>query len=171
MKRMVVVLGVVGFVCAATVAAQAQEDLKKVAGWNGEWATETQGRDTEAGEEWTFQGKAKQHQVGEHFYVWNGKWTAPDGKDMKYLGVTGWDPAKKAYFGVGFRSDGYKETSVVTFGDGTVVYDVTGTSATGEAVRVRCTWTVPKDKYEGKCETLTDGKWWHSSMEKGVRVK
>jgi hypothetical protein len=72
---------------------------------------------------------------------------------------------------VGFRSDGWKATSVVTFGDGTITYDITGTTATGETVRTRCTWTVPKDEYEGKCETLTDGEWWISGTEKGVRVK
>ena len=68
-------------------------------------------------------------------------------------------------------SDGYRETSVVTFGDRTIIFDVTGPPATGETVRVRCTWTLPKDEYEGKCETLTDGEWWHSGTKKGVRVK
>jgi len=91
--------------------------------------------------------------------------------DASGLDITGYDPAKKEYFGVGFRSDGWKATSVVTFGDGTITYDNTGTTATGETVRTRCTWTVLKDEYEGTCETLTDGEWWASGTEKGVRVK
>ena len=77
MKRMLVAVSVLGFVCAATVAAQAQEDLKKVAGWNGEWALELSGRDNKGGEEWTAKGKGKQHQIGD-FYVWNGSWTQDD---------------------------------------------------------------------------------------------
>ena len=76
MKHMLVALGVLGFVCLA-VTAQAQEDLKKVAGWNGEWALELSGRDNKGGEEWTAKGKGKQHQIGD-FYVWNGSSTAPD---------------------------------------------------------------------------------------------
>jgi hypothetical protein len=170
MNRVFVFVVVLGIVSVAG-AAQAQEELKKVAKWNGEWAVEVSGRDNKGGEQWTAKMKGKQHQVGD-FCVWDATWTAHDGKEMSSLGITGYDPAKKEYFGVGFRSDGYWETSVVTFSNGTATYDVTGTTAAREKVRTRCTWPhPPKDKYEGKCETLTDGEWWVSWTEKGVRVK
>jgi hypothetical protein len=169
MQRALIAVGILGFVCAATTA-QAQEDLKKVARWNGEWALDLWGKDSKGGEEWTAKGKGKQHQIGD-FCVWKTTFTAPDGKDMTYLGITGYDPAKKEYFATDFHSDGFMGRSIVTFGDGSVVYDASGTTATGEKVRTRCTWTLPKDKYEGKCETLTDGEWWLSGTEKGVRVK
>jgi hypothetical protein len=171
MKHMLVATGVLGFVSAAASSAPAQEDLEKVAGWNGEWSLELWGRDSKGGEEWTTKGVGEQHQIGD-FCVWNGKWTAPDGKGMSYVGITGYDPAKKEYFGVGCRSDGSRETSVITFRDKSMIVDGTNTMATGETVRVRCTWPVPpKDEYEGKCETFTDGEWWVSGTEKGIRVK
>ena len=176
MKRMVVLVGVVGFVCAATVAVQAQEaqpgaDLKKLDVWNGDWAFETQVKDSPSAAEKTVKGTWEQRRMGDHFYVWNGKWTAPDGKEMTDLAIAGWDPVKKAYFSEGFASDGGKGTGVVTFSDKSITIDSTSLAATGEKTRTRCTFGLSEQEFAGTCETLTDGKWWVSRTEKDVRVK
>jgi hypothetical protein len=170
MRHALVVVGVVGVLCVG-VAAQAQENLKKLADWNGEWTFEVQGKDTKDGDPWTVEVKGQQHQIGNDFFVWTSSWTTPEGKEMSDISDMGWDPAKKEYFQVGFRSDGGKGTSVIKFGEDSMTFDGTNTTATGETTRSRCTYTLPTDKYEGKCETLTEGEWWQSSAEKGVRVK
>ena len=173
MKRMLVALGVMGFLCAATQAQEAKPgaDLKKLDVWNGDWAFETQVKDSPSGAEKTYKGTWEQRRMGDHFYVWDGKWTAPDGKEMTDLAITGWDPVTKAYFSEGFDSDGGRGTGVATFSDKSITTDSTSLAATGEKTRTRCTYSLSEQENTGTCETRTDGEWWVSSKAKFTKVK
>ena len=69
MKRtVVVVVGVLGFACAAGTA-QAQEDLKKLDVWVGDWAWENHVEESPSGPEQKIEGTGQFRRLGDHFYV------------------------------------------------------------------------------------------------------
>ena len=128
MKRMLVALGVLGFACAATPAAQAQEaepgnDLKKLDVWIGDWAFEAQVKDSPSGTEWKQEGTGQFQQMGESFYVDRSKWKDSEGKDASGVFVYGYDPVEKKMLVHGFTSGGWRGTAVLTIVDETVTFD------------------------------------------------
>ena len=173
MKRTLVALGILGFVCGAAQAQEAKpgSDLKKLDFWNGEWTFEVQGKDRKSGEEWKVKGKGEQVQLGDHFYVWRDKVKNADGEEFSNMNIGGYDPVKKAHFVEHFGSDGGRGTGVLTFSDKSMTSDTTALSATGEETRERCTYSRSEQENTGTCEILTDGEWWVSSKAKFTKVK
>jgi hypothetical protein len=171
MKCMIVALGVLGFVSAATATAQAQEakpgpELKKLDIWVGDWTWEDQSKDSETGEEQTTKGTGQYSRMGEFFYVWQSK-----GEQGSFTAFYGYDPIKKAYFTHGFNSDGWRGTATLTFGDKTVTNDWTGVTAAGEKTRRRCTADLVVPKSTSACEDFIDGKWTAATKGTFTKVK
>jgi hypothetical protein len=170
MKHMLVALGVLGLVCAATFA-QAQDakpgsEMKKLDIWVGDWTWEEQSKDSESGEERITKGTGQYSRMGKFFYLWRTK-TEEGG----FTSVTGYDPVKKAYFAHGFNNNGGRGTATVTITEKTVTNDWTGVTAAGEKTRRRCTADLVVPKGTSACEDFIDGKWTASSKGTFTKVK
>lgn len=169
MNRMIVVVGVMGIVCAAATA-QAQEDLRKLDVWVGDWAWESLEKDSPSGAERKVEGTGEFRRLGDHFLVWNSQWKDAEGNEHSVLEITEYDPVKKACVVHSFGSQGGRGTAVMTIDGKTVTFDWTGVTATGEETRTRCK-DVLEDAGPNSCETLTDGTWWASSKGTSRKVK
>ena len=169
MKYMLVALGVLGFVCAAT-PVQAQEDLKKLDVWVGDWTWVDMVKDGPTGDERKMEGTAQVRRIGDFFYEFRSQWKDADGKDQRWTGIAGYDPVKKSYFNYSFGSDGWRGTGSLTFGDDAATTDWAGVTAGGEKSRLRCT-DMLSEQWTYKCERMTDGKWWVSFTGKSTKVK
>ena len=160
-------LGVLGLVCVAVQAEEAKPGaaLKNLEVWVGDWTFEEHGKNPETGEEWASKGTGEFRKMGEHFYVWRAR-----GEGGSFISINGYDPVKKAYFRHAFNDKGWRGTSMVTFGEGTVTDDWTGVSATGEQTpRRRCVGEFKKATWT--CEDLIDGKWIAVVEGKGTYTK
>ena len=110
MKRSLVAVSILGFVCAATFS-QAQEakpgpELKKLDVFVGDWTWADMVKDSPSGDERRMEGTSEVRRIGDFFYEFRFQWKDADGKDMRFTSITGYDPVKKTYFNHAFGSDG-----------------------------------------------------------------
>lgn len=169
MKHMLVVVGVLGFVCAAATA-QAQEDLKRLDVWVGEWTWVDMVKESPSGDEVKIEGTSQIRRIGDFFYEFRFKWKDADGKEQRFTGIAGYDPVKKTYFNHSFGSDGWRGSGSLTFSKSAVTTDWAGVTATGEKSPLRCT-DMLSEQWTYECERMTDGEWWVSMTGKATKVK
>ena len=178
MKRMLVALSVLGFVCVAATAqteeAKPGPQHQKMHVWIGDWTFDEETRDS-ASEPWYKTPATCQTRtlLGGFFLEFRCKVNIK-GREIDFLEIESVDPVRKTNVTSFFGSDGTSGhvTSATYVGNkGEVKY--TSMAADGKTFEARCTWTFGADSMSvsGSCDRLMDGKWVPFRKLTGTKAK
>jgi len=176
MKRIVVAVGVLALVCAATQAQEAKPgpQHQKMHVWIGDWTWEEEVRDSPS-EPWykaTWTGQVSLLPGG--FFIefrWKGNLK---GREIFVLEIEGYDPIKKTNVTSFFDSLGVMgHVTSAVYSDNREDVEFTQTTADGKTIRCRCTHTFAADfmSLTSSCEKLTDGEWWVFNKGSATKTK
>ena len=146
--------------------AQATGPTEQVKQWQpliGKWVNQEEQRD---GPEEPWQKVASEWEIrwvpGGFFIETPGTMAFADGEEAAWQQIWGYDPAEKTHFAISFGRLGDVGKDTFKWTGTTLEVEGTDISFDGTQSQTRCTYEHLNNytAMDGKCERLTDGKWW-----------
>jgi hypothetical protein len=106
---------------------------------------------------------------GKFFVETPGRMKWPDGREISWAQIHGYDASRKTHFTTYFNSRGVCGTVTALWTGMTSKMEGVDVAADGTKTTFRCTWVFSSRSMEATCEQLTDGKWWVARKVKSTK--
>jgi hypothetical protein len=162
MKQVALALGIMIAITSVIYAQPSQAAHKELTIWLGNWTGTSEVRDSPSDPWQKLSASSEVRSIlGGVFNESRGK-LSNKGKDIEWLEISGYDPAKKTAVGTFFYNDGGTghKTSITLTGN-KLEEKGTYTAANGKISEFKNSWTFAADftSLSGTIEMLFDGKW------------